>query len=469
MKAQNILGLLIILLLIFSCSSQKDKDKAYVRGTVYSQNLDGSVAPIEKALVTVKGFYAQSFTDVNGEYEIGIELELEEEQVVLQAAKAGYGYSEVSATVKKGKTINIPDVTLFRSSSDTSGTPIDTIRVSGDAAHIEIDGEHESHIYIQSSGLRESAPISFLVTDAKGVPVDEDHAVTVSFSILNGPDGGEYLYPEEMTTVNGKVFTILNSGTIAGAVQISASLTAGGNTIRALPIRMAIFGGLPDNDHFSVALEKVNIAGQVRFGLIDHVTAFVGDKYSNPVAPGTAVYFSSDYCIVDGAAITDDMGRATVQFMSASPLPPNPPVNPFAHIEAFTFTDTLGTKEISTAANLLLTGPTAAIQTNPTNFEYNNSNSAVSFTYTVSDIWGYPLVGQTVISVRATDGTLYGDTNIRLVDTQYSGPGTTDFAFVWAPGDSLEANQVFISITANPPNDGNGYRSTQIGGIKVAD
>jgi len=418
-------------------------------------------------LLTVQNYYNQSYSDGNGGFEISIELDSEEQEVVLQASKAGYSLGEADVLVKKKETTIVPDIILYLTSSGGSGSPLDTIRTSGNAAHIEVVGEYEQHIYIQSSGLRESAVITFLVTDERGIPVDKDHKVLVDFSILNGPDGGEYLFPEEMETVNGKVFTILNSGTVAGVVQMLASVEVEGKTIRMMPIRMAIYGGLPDNDHFSVALEKVNIAGQVRFGLIDHVTAFVGDKYSNPVAPGTAVYFSSDYCIVDGSAITDEMGRATVQFMSAGPLPPNPPANPFAHIEAVTYTDTLGKKEISTAANLLLSGPTAPIQVNPTNFEYNNStNASESFTYTVTDIWGYPLVGDTEIKVTTTGGVLYGDTDIKLIDTQSSVPGTTEFSFVWTTGDDLQDDQVFISITVDPGKYGNGYRSFQIGGVR---
>jgi len=468
-KAKNIIWLFIIFVILYSCDSQKTDDKAFLNGTVYSQTTEGAVSPLEGVLVTARGYYTQSYTDVNGGYEITIELEAEEEAVTIQASKAGYSYIQADVTAKKDETTIVPDITLTQTFSDTAGSPTDTITTSGDAAHVEIYGNHESHIYIQSAGLQEAAAISFLVTDAKGVPVDDDHKVTVNFSILNGPDGGEYLFPEEMETVDGRVFTILNSGTIAGAVQILASFIIEGQTIRAIPIRIAIYGGLPDNEHFSVGLEKVNIAGQVHSGLIDRVTAFVGDKYSNPVAPGTAVYFNSDFCIIEGSAVTDELGRAVVRFMSASPLPPNPPVNPFAHIQAFTYSDTLAQHEISASSYLLLSGPTAALQVNPVSFQYNNSNTAVSFNYTVSDVWGYPLVGSTSINVTASDGTLYGDTNLKLVDTQSSGPGTTDFGFVWAPGDSLEANQVFISIVVKPPDYGNGYRSTRVGGTKVAD
>ncbi len=468
MRVQNIIGLFIILIMLFSCNAQKDENKAYLTGKVYSQNTEGVVTPMDNVLLTVRNFYTQSYTDGNGGFEISIELDAEEQQVVLQASKAGYSLAEANVMVKKTETTIVPDIIMLLTSSGGSGSPLDTISTSGDAAHIEVIGEYEPHIYIQSSGLRESAVISFLVTDEKGVPVDKDHKVTVNFSILNGPDGGEYLFPEEMETYNGKVFTILNSGIIAGAVQILAEVEVGGKTIRMMPIRMAIYGGLPDKEHFSVALEKVNIAGQVRFGLIDYVTAFVGDKYSNPVAPGTAVYFRSDYCIVEGAAVTDELGRAVVRFISASPLPPNPPVNPFAEIEAVTYTDTLVKKEITTTANLLLSGPTAAIQVNPTNFQFSNTLPSVSFDYTVTDIWGYPLVGDTRIQVTTTAGILYGDTDIRLVDTQTSGQGTTEFSFVWAPEEQMIENQIFISITVDPQKDGNGYRSVQIGGIRVS-
>ena len=454
------------LVFILSCEKTTDSDQAVIEGTVYSLQ-NSVITPLEGALVTAKNFYTQAKTDAAGVFSLELDLIEEEKEITLQISKAGFQLSEVSVMAKKDITIQAPDITLSAiAGEDSIVTPIDTMTTSEEAAHIEVDGVHESHIYIKSTGLKESALISFLVTDAKGVPVDQEHKVTVNFSILNGPGGGEYLYPAEMETENGKVYTILNSGISAGAVQIQATAQVNGVVLRALPIRLAIHGGLPDEDHFSVSFEKLNIAGQVHNGIIDKVTAYVGDKYSNPVAPGTAVYFSSDYCIIEGMALTDEMGRATARFMSAGPKPPDPSVNPFVQITAQTFSDTLGQKKISAQRNLLLTGRTAPIQVSPASFTYSDLNQPIQFTYTVSDIWGYPIVGGSSIAVEATEGSLYGDVGIEMLDTQYACPGTTEFSFSWAPGDSLEAPQVYISITVTTPELGNGYRSVQISGSK---
>jgi hypothetical protein len=387
----------------------------------------------------------------------------------VEASKAGYTPSTTNVTIKKGEVTYIPDLTLKEMVNDTSGndtTVIDTGRVSGGAAHIEIFGDHVQHIYVQGVGLTETARIEFLVTDAQGVPVDEDHKVTVHFAILSGPNGGEYVDPDTMTTHYGRVYTVLNSGIIAGPVQLRAWFTENGQTVSTIPVRIAIYGGLPDPAHFSLAAEVVNIAGLRFHGLIDRVTAFVGDKYSNPVAPGTVVYFSSDYGIVDGSAETDEMGRATVDFMTAAPLPPNPQDSAFAHIVGWTYRDTLLENTITTRTRILLTDHTAPIQVTPSSFTYDETNTPINFTYVVQDIWGRPLVHDSKIQVTATDGDLYGDTNIILEDTQVSGPGTTEFSFSWAPGDSLQAPQVYINIKVTTPGQGNGYRSVNILGVK---
>ena len=47
---------------------------------------------------------------------------------------------------------------------------------------------------------------------------------------------------------------------------------------------------------------------------------YVGDKYSNPVRPGTSVYFETTHGIIEGSDLTDSLGRATVTlFNSAFP------------------------------------------------------------------------------------------------------------------------------------------------------
>jgi len=461
-----ILSVLSIGMMLAACTSTTPQIETRLTGKVYYLDQNHMASPVEGALVVAKTFYTQIRTDASGAYSIVIEPTENEVQVELEASKVGYDVKTVSTYARKGETVEVPDITLEKLTGDSSIVPTDTVTVSGDASNIEVYGTPDAHIYIKESGLQQTALISFMVKDDKGVPVDENHKVMVHFEIMNGPGGGEYLFPETMETQNGSAYTVLNSGITAGVVQIQAWADVNGATIRALPIRMAIYGGLPDENHFSVVMEKANIAGRVNYGIIDHVTAFVGDKFSNPAAPGTAVYFSSNYAIVEGAAVTDDMGRATVSFMSASPLPPDPANNPFAIITAHTFTDTLGQKMISAQTDVLLSAATAPIQVNPTTFHYNDSNTPIHFNYTVSDVYGYPIVSESKISVSATDGTLYGDVDIDQRDTQSVGSGTTDFGFTWAPGDSLYSPEVYITITVTTPKDGNGYASTSVVGTK---
>ena len=451
---------------IFSCSdgTKSESDTATISGVVYGLDNDQILAPLSNALISAQGYLVQTTSNINGEYQLNLELEDDLPNTIsIRASKAGYIYDLAEVSAQNGYTVQAPDITL-RSLADT--TEITTPGESGDAAHIEVNGFHQQHIYVMGAGLQETAKINFIVKDADGVPVDEEHSVLVHFSIIGGPGGGELVSPDTMTTSSGLCYTVLNSGIKAGAVQLKATASVNGNTISTIPVRIVIYGGLPDDAHFSLSANRVNIAGLRFLGLLDNITAFVGDKYSNPVAPGTVVYFSSDYGIVDGSSETDEMGRATVRFMTAAPLPPNPEDSAFVHITGWTYNDINTENLISTKTRVLLTDNTAPITIMPTTFTYNNSNIPIDFVYTVSDIWGRPLVADSKIQVLSTDGQLLGDTDVITEDTQGFGPGTTFFNFTWTPGDSLDAPEVAISIKVTTPSDGNGYQSARIVGSK---
>jgi hypothetical protein len=469
-KRIAIISILMLLVICFSCNkntSSSEENLVRFKGTVYNLGENYLPTPLSNVLVTAKGYYKQTLTNPQGEYELSIELSesAETASLSLEFSKIGYNLTQSTVEGKKGQLTYVPDIMLTKLADDSLEPPPPGGE-SGNAAHIEIYGSHASHVYVKGSGLKESAMTQFIVTDAEGRRVDEAHKVTVYFSILNGPGGGEYLFPDTMTTRDGFSYTVLNSGIISGVVQIEAYFDLGGILYRSLPIPLSIYGGLPDNNHFSVALELVNIAGHVHFGIIDRVTAFVGDKYSNPVAPGTAVYFATEYGIIEGAAITDEMGRATVRYMSAQPLPPQPHLNSFSEIRATTYGDTVQRVQLNTFSSLLLSGPTAPIIVSPTSFTYTDLNQPVSFNYSVSDIWGNPLIAGSQVDISATDGNVYGDIDINLLDTQGRGPGYTQFNFAWAPGDSLEAPQVYINIKVKTPENGNGYQSVGILGTK---
>ena len=461
--------LLISLLVLIACTTSIQDKVATLKGNVFYLDRNKIAHPLEGVLVVAKDFFVQAKSDAAGAYTLKLEPPAEEEtfEVELQFSKVGFSMETFTVKAKIKQVLQVPDVTMQQIQADTLINPTDTLRSSGPAKHITVLNQSTDHIYIKGSGLVESAVLNFVVTDANGIKVDSDHRVRVKFYILNSPGGGEYIFPDTMTTRNGYVYTVLNSGTISGAVQIVAEAEAEGETIRSKPIRVAIHGGLPDQEHFSIVAGQANIAGRVHFGIVDQITAYIGDKYSNPVAPGTVVYFKSDYCIVEGSAVTNELGLATVRLISAAPIPPEPLINPFATITAYTYTDTLGSKTIESSTKVLLTDIVAPIEVEPTTFTYSDLNEPKQFDYKVHDIWGFPLVAGTTINVDATAGQLYGDVNIEMKDTQSSGPGTTEFSFTWAPGDSLKDPQVYINIVVDSPPEGNGYISTAVVGTKV--
>jgi len=459
----------LFIALLFSCDTGTDADDlVMLEGTVFQYDSLSNVIPEEGVLITAQGLYKQTVSDIDGYYKIETEPSNDTLSVIIKASKLGFLESSASIEVAKGQSLQVPAIEMKKvtilDTTDTGGG--DDPVTSGEAAHIEFITPHESHIYVYSSGLKETAVLGVKVTDAQGNLLHKSHAVQVNFNILHGPDGGEYLDPDTMTTDDGYAYTVLNSGTISGAIQIEAYVNLAGKTIQSIPSRIAIYGGLPDDDHFSVAVEKANIAGQVHFGLLDNITAFVGDKYSNPVAPGTIVYFSTDYGIVEGAAITDELGRASVRYMSAEPLPLDPVTSSFAKVSAWSYGDALAGLTLSAETTILLSSVTAPISILPASFQYDDLNEAKEFEYTISDIYGNPIIAGTDIKVEASDGKVIGDTQIELLDSRYPGNSTTDFGFVWSPGDSLEAPQVYISITVSSPTEGNGSRSLNIRGTK---
>jgi hypothetical protein len=285
-----------------------------------------------------------------------------------------------------------------------------------------------------------------------GVPVDVEHAVTVDFELGSSPGGGEFLSPLSAETgPNGKVSTSIFSGTVSGVVQVMASVDEGGTVIRSLPVAIAIHGGLPDSTHFSIAVEKLNFPGYNIYGLTDGITAYVGDKYGNPVRPETAVYFTTTGGIIEGSALTDLMGRASVDLMSADPKPLHPVYGAgFATVTARTADENQNTIETN---GIVLFSGIPQISVNPTSFNIANGGSQ-SFFYTVSDQNGNPLAGGTSIRVAVETGDVeaVGNTDITLPDTQ--SPAWTNFGFslVDSAPDTNQVNNVSVKISTTGPN-----------------
>jgi hypothetical protein len=445
-----------ISILLYSCKSEADvistggvptQEKSIISGQVVDRDTG---FPIDSALVRIFGNTINTVLYTSGFGQYSVEAEFEnDENLLITVYKNGYKIDTSSAVVVAGQDLTVPLVELKELSGQ--GDPI----VSGDPVSIFLSSISSTVIGVKESGSVETTKIEFVVQDSVGVPVDSLHAAVVHFMLGAGPGGGEFLSPDEVVTnSNGKAVVNLTSGTKAGAVQVIAKVYLANSTITSLPVAVTIHGGLPDLTHFSIAPAMLNFPGYNIFGLENTITAFVGDKYANPVRPETAVYFTSTGGIIEGSALTNPLGIGSVNLISAEPRPNHPVFGEgFATITASTIDEN---SQLISKETIVLFSGIPQVSINPTSINVPNAGSQ-SFSYFVGDQNGNPLAEGTTVTVNVEGEFVeaQGDLEINIPDTQ--SPNWTQFNFlVYDTEDTVNVvSPVTISIETAGPN-GNG-------------
>lgn len=423
-------------------TSRQILKKSTINGQVVTES---SGIPLDSALIFISGSSISQVTYTNSQGKYTFQVELGNTTTFsITTSKSNYVNDTTNITVTYGNDYNAPLIRLTQINTGT--TP------SGNPTSIYLISQSASSIGIKESGSIETARLTFEVQDSVGNPIDVDHSVDVYFYLGSAPEGGESIEPTVIrTNTLGKASVNLTSGTKAGAVQIIAKINFGGKTIISKPVSISIHGGLPDLNHFSLSAESINFPGYDIYGLTDKITAYVGDKYGNPVKPQTAVYFTTTGGIIEGSALTDNLGTGTVNLLSAAPKPDDSVFGPgFARITASTANENLNT--ILTQSIILFSG-TPRIIVIPSTFDIPNGGSQ-KFNYTVSDENGNPLAKGTSITVTV-DGTSVGsqgNLSVTLPDTQNR--AWTKFNFmVFDNVDTVNvASPVSISILTTGPN-----------------
>ncbi|MBI9072567.1 MAG: hypothetical protein JEY94_13275 [Melioribacteraceae bacterium] len=334
-------------------------------------------------------------------------------------------------------------------------------QISGEPASIFLVSQSLDAIGVTESGSPETAQITFEVQDSSGIPIDIAHAVDVNFRFGAHPDGGEIIAPKTVRTDhNGQVKVNLTSGTIAGAVQVIGEITFNGEIIRSKPVHIAIHGGLPEDSHFSVGSGQLNYPHLHKIAAEGEITALVGDRYSNPVRPGTAVYYSTDAGVIEGSNLTDEFGRASVTILSGDPQPNHATYGPgFFNVYANTIDE--NDQQISTSTLVLYSGY-PQITISEQTFAIANGGSQY-FTYTVMDENGNPLAPGNKYTVSVTtdgDAGVSGATGLTMPDTQF-GNTTFSFRLYDSKDDEYKPADAIITISVNGPN---GIRELSISG-----
>lgn len=415
-----------------------------VSGTVMEA---GGEAGVSDAIVSITNLDEQHIaqTDSAGTYTFEVSVESTTELEIV-ATKTGYRPDTVQVQVYTSADDDIvaPDLRL---------AVIQTARTG--PKNVVLAGVEAEEIVVTESGGIESTDITYAVVDSTGAPIDLGSAVEVTFRFGARPGGGEELYPMAATTgADGRVSTTLHSGTIAGVVQVVAEISHGSSTIRSQPVSIAIHGGLPDQEHFGVGPTTFNVPF-VTFGIQDTINAFVGDKYGNIVEPGTRVYFSTTGGMIEGSAVTDEQGRASVLLITNNPYPDAHPVYGPGYATITARTADENGQTISTEATVLMSRESSISDLAPSTVDIPNGGSQ-TITFTVSDTHGNPLtVGTTVSVSTASDAVeLTGDTEVSLEDGLFGGPGITEFSVTATDADPTvaESNPVEILILVSGPN-----------------
>ncbi|MCG8373201.1 MAG: Ig-like domain-containing protein, partial [Balneolales bacterium] len=341
----------------------------------------------------------------------------------------------------------------------------------GVPAAIVLNEVSEEEINIRQTGGIVSSTFSFSVQDSSGRNMDQDSPVTVNFQILNGPDGGEAVVPASAeTNSNGIVATSLFSGDSAGVVRVEAFfIREDGARISSSPILIAISGGFPHPDHFFVASENRNLEG---FGFISEeleykLVASVGDKFGNPVKIGTSVDFRSlDAGIINGSAITNENGFASVSFYPNGARPENNANGiGFFNVRAHTFDE--NNDDLDADVLLLFTTRTALITFDSGTFSVP-ANGSDNVSFTVTDLNGYPMAAGTTIAVTA-EGTIgvAGDSEVLLGDYFVGGNGVTNFTVTLSDLDEENSNVVPSSVTVTVTTPSGYQTSSTLAGTRA--
>lgn len=426
-----LLSVFFVLFVTTSCkkstTTEADEEKAETGGkvTISGKVIDNTTgAGIEGVTIKISGFNDR-YSEAGGDFAFILDMSGNKELKFTFNIK-GYETREITQDVNVAeKKLDLGTIRLEKQLINSS--------VSGPADAIQFVSMTSSNIFVQETGDITWTNITYVVVDSNGNPIDIDHSIPVTFDFLPGshPNGGEEIGPKTVrSNSEGLVFTTVRSGTISGPVQVQASCTIGGKLIKSRPVKLTISGGFPHEPHFSVGLSKLNCAAYHVVNLQPRPAgvAVVGDRYSNPVVDGTAVYFQTTAGVIEGYQEPKHTvgGVAQVGIITGAPWPDDPVLGyGFYSVSAKTVDE--NNNYITTTSQGLWSGRTRIydIVIDPVDGDGNwvipdfNTGGGVTFRFRVADQFGNPLAEGTTVDVKTVGKnlTVSGTTGIKIPDT----------------------------------------------------
>jgi hypothetical protein len=179
-----------------------------------------------------------------------------------------------------------------------------------------------------SIGGSSTSTVVFQVLDSGGGPRP---GATVDFSLSTTVGGVTFTPSSGQTDANGKVQTVVSSGTVAEPVTVHAATTVT-PTPPAQPYiistdsnALTISTGIPASVGISLAVLCPNVEAWDEDGVVVPVTVRMRDRFTNPVPDGTTVNFHTllghidPSCQTGSTAETSGTGTCTVNWVSQAP------------------------------------------------------------------------------------------------------------------------------------------------------
>lgn len=453
----------LLLLLLFSCKSEGPTGPGSNSGVMSGQVTQaGSSTPIAGASIAlaIQGRTYNATSSTTGAYLI---------DVAFDDTLAAQGTVTVSATGYQSLNQNVNltprQTTTVNFALSLNTTPVPPPPPGGGYANtLTYVGPVNMNLAVFGVGGTESGILTFEARDSLGQPIQPARADTIMFSISGAPvTGGAYTTPSfALTNTSARASTAVQSGTVAGAIQVVASLRrdTDGVLVSSTPVKVLIHGGLPDQTHFGLGANPFNVAGLHYLGRISEITALLGDRYGNPVAPGTAVYFGNPTqgIITTSTGYTNESGFASVSLITG--------VNHAPNGRGFVYAETLGENNVRVHDSIEVVFSGVTIVSNVSAggpLVVDNTTQAV-VTFKVWDENGNPLAAGTGISTEIKGASAIASkvSPTSALDDVIS-TAWTDFSVVISK--NLEASPVVtgpftLTITASGPN-GEGQATIQ--------
>lgn len=217
-------------------------------------------------------------------------------------------------------------VTATASSGETAQVVLD---IAPATAH-QISSNPPEPTSIAPTGNSNSARpsvslVTFNVVDSNGSPVrgaEVSFRLSYSAAATSSAEDATLNPLSAKSGPGGEVVTRVTAGAQNTVVRVIASIVRDdGSTADTTSPPIAINSFVPDQDSFSMSLDKYMPNAQYHNNEVVNVTINAGDRFNNVVRGNTVVSFVTSGGAIVGDCILNELGVCTVQWQSSDPRP----------------------------------------------------------------------------------------------------------------------------------------------------